>query len=127
MHAETSTGAASELGLPRPVSACLFDLDGVLTQTQALHTAAWKEVFDGYLAARADRLHARFVPFDPVEDYGEYVDGKQRGDGVRSFLASRRIELPEGTPNDPPSAETVTGLGNRKNEIVLALIEQRGI
>lgn len=99
----------------------------MLTQTQALHTAGWKEVFDSYLAARAKRQHERFVPFDPVEDYGEYVDGKLRGDGVRSFLASRRIELPEGAPNDPPSAETVAGLGNRKNEIVLALIKQQGI
>jgi beta-phosphoglucomutase family hydrolase len=115
------------LGLTSPIDACLFDLDGVLTQTQALHTTAWTQVFDAYLAARATREHKRFVPFDPVADYGEYVDGKQRQDGVRSFLASRNIELPEGAPDDPPDVETVAGLGNRKNDVVLAMLEQEGV
>ena len=113
------------LGLPGSIRACLFDLDGVLTQTASVHAAAWKEMFDAFLrsAGRADG--AAFVPFDAVADYDEYVDGKPRYDGVRSFLASRGIELPEGEPSDPPSAETVRGLGNRKNELVLALIQQR--
>ena len=96
------------------ISACLFDLDGVLTQTHALHSAAWTQVFDAYLAARARPAHEPFVPFDPVADYGAYVDGKQRRDGVRSFLASRHIDLPEGALDDPPDAETVAGLGNQQ-------------
>ena len=88
------------LGLPSPVRACLFDLDGVLTQTAKVHAAAWKEMFDGYLRERP-RRQERFVPFDAVADYDEYVDGKPRYDGVRSFLASRGIELPEGDADDP--------------------------
>jgi beta-phosphoglucomutase family hydrolase len=115
------------LGLPRTIEACLFDLDGVLTQTEKLHAAAWKETFDQILAARAERGLERFVPFDAVADYAMYVDGKPRPDGIRSFLASRRIELPEGAVGDPPEAESVAGLGNRKNEVVLALIEQHGV
>jgi beta-phosphoglucomutase family hydrolase len=109
------------------MTACLFDLDGVLTQTAKVHAAAWKEMFDAYLEERAKRTGERFVPFDPVADYDQYVDGKPRYDGVRSFLASRGIELPEGAPNDPPSAETVHGLGNRKNELVLALLKRDGV
>jgi beta-phosphoglucomutase family hydrolase len=120
---ETALG----LGLPRRIEACLFDLDGVLTKTEALHAAAWKQVFDTYLAARASRGLERFVPFDAVVDYGEYVDGKQRHDGVCSFLASRQIELPEGGRGDPPGTATVAGLGNRKNEVVLAMIKSQGV
>jgi beta-phosphoglucomutase family hydrolase len=115
------------LGLPAGIRACLFDLDGVLTQTARVHAAAWKEMFDAFLRKRADQTGEPFVPFDPVKDYDEYVDGKPRYDGVRSFLASRGIELPEGEPSDPPTAETVHGLGNRKNELVLALIERDGV
>jgi beta-phosphoglucomutase family hydrolase len=115
------------LGLPAGVTACLFDLDGVLTQTAKVHAAAWKQMFDAYLRKRADAVGAAFVEFDPVGDYDEYVDGKPRYDGVRSFLASRKIELGEGETDDPPDAETVHGLGNRKNEIVLALIRERGV
>jgi beta-phosphoglucomutase family hydrolase len=115
------------LGLPNGVRACLFDLDGVLTETATVHAAAWKEMFDDYLRERAARTGEEFVPFDPVADYGEYIDGKPRYDGVRSFLASRGIELPEGEESDPPSAETVRGLGNRKNEIVLRLIHEHGV
>ncbi len=74
------------LGLPDTVTACLFDLDGVLTQTAKVHAAAWKQMFDEYLRQRADKLSEQFVPFDPVRDYDEYVDGKPRYDGVRSFL-----------------------------------------
>jgi beta-phosphoglucomutase family hydrolase len=115
------------LGLPAGVTACLFDLDGVLTQTAKVHAAAWKQMFDTYLRKRAGEGGAAFVEFDPVGDYDEYVDGKPRYDGVRSFLASRKIELGEGETDDPPDAETVHGLGNRKNEIVLALIRERGV
>jgi beta-phosphoglucomutase family hydrolase len=115
------------LGLPNGVRACLFDLDGVLTQTATVHAEAWKQMFDGYLRQRAARIDEEFVPFDAVSDYAEYVDGKPRYDGVRSFLASRGIELPEGEVDDPPGAETVRGLGNRKNEVVLRLIHERGV
>ena len=115
------------LGLPAAVTACLFDLDGVLTQTAKVHAAAWKLMFDEYLQQRAQQRGEQFVPFDPVQDYDQYVDGKPRYDGVRSFLASRGIELPEGTPSDPPSALTVDGLGNRKNEIVLRMIHEDGV
>ena len=115
------------IGLPDNVRACLFDLDGVLTRTATVHAAAWKEMFDGYLRGRAARTGGNFVPFDPVADYARYVDGKPRYDGVRSFLTARSIELPEGEPGDPPGAETVRGLGNRKNELVLRMIREGGV
>jgi beta-phosphoglucomutase family hydrolase len=115
------------LGLPDGIEACLFDLDGVLTRTAKVHAAAWKQMFDEYLQARAERTGEDFVPFDTGPDYNEYVDGKPRYDGVRSFLESRGIDLPDGAPDDPPSAETVDGLGNRKNELVLELIERDGV
>jgi beta-phosphoglucomutase family hydrolase len=122
--ARVSPGA---LGLPERVQACLFDLDGVLTQTAKVHAAAWKEMFDAYLRTRARKSGGPFVAFDPVVDYDAYVDGKPRADGTRSFLTTRGIELPEGGPNDPPGAETVQGLGNRKNEIVLRRIREDGV
>jgi beta-phosphoglucomutase family hydrolase len=115
------------LGLPDGITACLFDLDGVLTQTAKVHAAAWKQMFDEYLRARADKTGEPFREFDIDHDYEEYVDGKPRYDGVRSFLQSRHIELPEGSPSDPPDAETVCGLGNRKNELVLKLIHDEGV
>ena len=115
------------LGLPRQVLACLFDLDGVLTQTAVVHAAAWKEMFDGFLRARAARTGEPFVPFDAVSDYDTYVDGRPRADGTRSFLTARGILLPEGHPDDPPDAETVRGLGNRKNLIVLRRIREDGV
>ena len=115
------------IGLPDNVRACLFDLDGVLTQTAKVHAAAWKEMFDGYLRERTARTGETFVPFDPVADYAEYVDGKPRYDGVRSFLAARSVELPEGEPGDPPDAETVCGLGNRKNKLILRMIREEGV
>jgi beta-phosphoglucomutase family hydrolase len=115
------------LGLPEAVRACLFDLDGVLTQTAKVHAAAWKEMFDAFLRERAAKAGEPFRPFDPVADYDEYVDGKPRYDGVRSFLAARSIELPEGEESDPPGVETVTGLGNRKNELVLHMIREQGV
>jgi beta-phosphoglucomutase family hydrolase len=115
------------LGLPDGVQACLFDLDGVLTQTAKVHAAAWKEMFDGYLREWATKHDQPFRPFDAVADYDQYVDGKPRYDGVRSFLAARGIELPEGEESDPPTAETVAGLGNHKNVIVLRLIRDQGV
>jgi beta-phosphoglucomutase family hydrolase len=115
------------LGLPDNVTACLFDLDGVLTQTAKVHAAAWKQMFDDYLRRRAEKTGEQFVPFDPVKDYDEYVDGKPRYEGVESFLASRGIKLPQGSPDDPPAAETIDGLGNRKNEIVLKMIRENGV
>jgi beta-phosphoglucomutase family hydrolase len=115
------------LGLPEGVRACLFDLDGVLTDTAKVHAAAWKQMFDAYLQERAKRTGESFEPFDAKRDYDEYVDGKPRYDGVRSFLAARGIELPEGSPDDPPDRETICGLGNRKNEIVLRMIREDGV
>jgi beta-phosphoglucomutase family hydrolase len=109
------------LGLPDDITACLFDLDGVLTQTAEVHARAWKETFDRFLATRGEK------PFDLVRDYDEYVDGKPRLDGVRDFLASRGIELPQGAPDDPPDADTVNGLANAKNELVLRLIREQGV
>jgi beta-phosphoglucomutase family hydrolase len=115
------------LGLPGAIRACLFDLDGVLTQTAKLHAAAWKAMFDDYLGRRAGRTGEPYRPFDEVRDYDEYVDGLPRYDGVRAFLGSRAIELPEGDVADPPSAETIHGLGNRKNEMVLKMIHENGV
>jgi beta-phosphoglucomutase family hydrolase len=112
------------LGLPDDVAACLFDLDGVLTDTAAVHNRAWTEMFDAYLK---DRDGDDYVPFDPDEDYPRYVDGRPRADGVRAFLASRGIELPDGSPDDPPDAQTVHGLGNRKNELLLRAIDRDGV
>jgi len=115
------------LGLPEHIHACLFDLDGVLTQTAKEHAAAWKQMFDDYLAARSKQTGQPFVAFDPVADYDAYIDGKLRADGTRSFLESRNIHLPEGTENDPPSAETIEGLSNRKNDILLDRLRTHGV
>jgi beta-phosphoglucomutase family hydrolase len=115
------------LGLSDGITACLFDLDGVLTQTAKVHAAAWKQMFDDYLRQRAASRGEAFRPFDPLGDYDEYVDGKPRDEGVRSFLASRRIRLPEGSADDPPGTDTIHGLGNRKNEIMLELIRSQGV
>jgi beta-phosphoglucomutase family hydrolase len=119
--------AGPVLGLPDGIRGCLFDLDGVLTQTAKVHDAAWKQMFDEFLRARASQSGQPFTPFDPVRDYDEYVDGKPRADGTRSFLESRGIEVPEGSPDDPPDAETVNGLGNRKNVILLEMIRTQGV
>ncbi|HEX3736967.1 MAG TPA: beta-phosphoglucomutase family hydrolase [Solirubrobacterales bacterium] len=116
-----------ELKLPEAITALLFDLDGVLTETAVVHDKAWKQMFDAFLEQRAKEKGEDFKPFDADSDYNEYVDGKPRYDGVRSFLESRRIELPEGEPDDPAQAETVCGLGNRKNALVLELIEKDGV
>ena len=113
--------------LPDRVSTCLFDLDGVLTQTAKVHAAAWKEMFDAFLLERSHETSEETRPFELPGDYVDYVDGKLRSDGVRSFLASRGITLPEGSPDDPPTAQTVHGLGTRKNDLVLELIRTRGV
>lgn len=112
---------ADVLGLPDHVTACLFDLDGVLTPTAVVHNKAWTATFDEFLRARG------LPAFDPVDDYNDYVDGKPRQAGVRDFLASRGISLPEGSPDDPPDAQTVNGLGNRKNALLLQLLRQGGL
>lgn len=114
----------TEIGLPSGVRACLFDLDGVLTPTALVHAAAWKEMFDAFLRRREG---PGFRPFDAVADYDTYVDGRPRAEGVRTFLASRDIELPEGDADDPPGAETVHGLGNRKNILVVEKIRTQGV
>src|ERR1700686_3325277 len=98
--------------------AVLLDLDGVITDTASVHAACWKQMFDEYLHKRATESGETFRPFDIASGYRLYVDGKPRYDGVRDFLASRGIQLPEGSPGDPPNAETVGGVGNRKNELV---------
>jgi len=114
------------LGLPDGIRGCLFDLDGVITKTATVHDAAWQEMFDDYLRKRSRQTGEPFVPFDPVADYENFVDGKPRADGTRSFLQSRGIELPEGDAGDPPDAPTVRGLSNRKNEILLRRIRSDG-
>ncbi len=115
------------LGLPDSTQACLFDLDGVVTKTALIHAAAWKEMFDDFLRQHAASTGTEFVPFDQVRDYDLYVDGRPRLDGTRSFLRARGIELPEGDPSDPPAANTIHGLSNRKNALVLEMIDKRGV
>jgi beta-phosphoglucomutase family hydrolase len=107
--------------------AVLLDLDGVITDTASVHATCWKQMFDEYLQKRAVQMGEAFRPFDIATDYRLYVDGKPRYDGVRDFLTSRGIRLPEGSPDDPPQAETVDGLGNRKNELVNKIIEDVGV
>jgi beta-phosphoglucomutase family hydrolase len=114
------------LGLPGDITACLFDLDGILTQTASVHRAAWQESFDACLHQWGP-VSEPPAPFDPAADYNRYVDGRARADGVRSFLASRGITLAEGAPDDPPERDTVHGVGNRKNQIVLRRIREDGV
>jgi beta-phosphoglucomutase family hydrolase len=115
------------LGLPSAVSACVFNLDGVLIGSAALHAAAWAETFDEFILARIERTGGRFAPFNPRTDYPEYMHGKPRLEGVRAFLASRGISLPEGVNDDPPGSETVHGLASHKKEVLLRRIEERGV
>jgi beta-phosphoglucomutase family hydrolase len=115
---------SSMLGLPDGTRACLFDLDGVLTDTASVHAAAWKQMFDDYLQARDGD---GYRPFDVKADYGPYVDGKPRLEGTRSFLESRGIHLPEGSPDDPPDAQTLWGLSTRKNQLVQEKIRTVGV
>jgi len=122
--------------MPQPKSKCvsrdqydavLFDLDGVITDTANLHATCWKQMFDEYLQKRARQTGEAFRPFEVASDYLLYVDGKPRFDGVRDFLKSRGIELPEGSPEDPTDAETVCGLGNRKNDLLNDAIAEVGV
>jgi beta-phosphoglucomutase family hydrolase len=107
--------------------AVLFDLDGVITDTADIHATCWKQMFDAYLQQRAADTSVPFRPFDIATDYRLYVDGKPRFDGVRDFLTSRGIHLPQGTPDDPPEIDTVGGLGNRKNDLVNKVIAEVGV
>jgi beta-phosphoglucomutase family hydrolase len=111
------------LGLPDDITALLFDLDGVLTQTSKVHFKAWKQTFDAYLKSREGDRFKEFTQ----DDYNDYVDGMPRADGVRSFLKSRGIELPEGSSDDAPDAETINGIGNRKNDLVREIIKRDGV
>ena len=122
--------------MPRPESkhinrdqydAVLFDLDGVVTDTASIHATCWKQMFDQYLRNPARNRGEAFRPFELATDYRLYVDGKPRFDGVRDFLASRGIHLPEGNPEDPTDVETVCGLGNRKNDLVNLVIADVGV
>ena len=115
------------LGLPDGVTACLFDMDGVVTKTAVVHAAAWKEMFDEFLRDWSSKNGTAFVPFDPGRDYEQYVDGKPRVEGTKSFLESRSISLPEGSPSEPPGTQTVWGLSNRKNELVQKVLARDGV
>jgi beta-phosphoglucomutase family hydrolase len=110
------------LGLPDGVTACLFDMDGVVTKTAVVHAAAWKQMFDEFLRTQPGQ-----APFDSDKDYDEYVDGKPRLDGTESFLESRHINLPAGDPDDKPGTPTAYGLSNRKNELVLEVLKRDGV
>ena len=107
--------------------AWLFDMDGVLTKTAAVHAEAWRQTFDEFLDQEAARTGKAYAPFDPEADYERYVDGEARADGVRNFLAARGIKLPEGTDRDPTDARTVQGVGNRKNQLVLQVMKTQGV
>ena len=115
------------LGLPDGITACLFDMDGDVTKTALVHAAAWKEMFDEFLRGWSAKNGTEFVPFDSEHDYNEYVDGKPRLDGIKSFLESRSISLPLGSPSDPPGSPTVYGLGNRKNDLFLKVLARDGV
>jgi beta-phosphoglucomutase family hydrolase len=115
------------LGLPDAITACLFDMDGVITQTAKVHDAAWKEMFDEFLRNWSSAHSEKFVPFDADKDYNEYVDGKPRTEGIESFLESRSIKLPEGQESDKPGTQTVYGLGNRKNDLFMEVLKRDGV
>ncbi|HEY1670999.1 MAG TPA: beta-phosphoglucomutase family hydrolase [Trebonia sp.] len=115
------------LGLPDAITACLFDMDGVITQTAKVHDAAWKEMFDEFLRDWSASHNQPFVPFDPAADYDRYVDGKPRLDGTASFLESRGIELPMGEESDPAGKPTIWGLSNKKNDLIQQVIERDGV
>lgn len=129
LHLARHGEARRLLGLPAHVEACVFNLDGVLIGSATLHAAAWSETFDELIWARVEQARGRFTPapFDPQFEYARYLHGKPRLEGVRAFLESRGISLPEGAPDDPPGAETVHGLANRKNEVLQRRIEERGV
>jgi len=115
------------LGLRPDLDACVFNLDGVLVGSASLHAAAWSEVLDPFISARVERTRGEFAPFNPRTDYVGYMHGRPRLDGLRGFLASRGIRLPDGAPDDPPDAETVHGLANRKKEALLRRFDEQGV
>ena len=121
------TDARLLLGLPPVVTGCVFNLDGVLIGSAAVHAAAWGETFDEFVTRRTEQTGGRFAPFDSQEDYAKHIHGRPRLEGVRSFLASRGISLPEGSPDDPPGTETVHGLANRKNQALRRRLDQYGV
>ena len=123
----SSWDAKRLLGLPTDVAACVFNLDGVLIGSAAAHSEAWTETFDELIARRIERTGGSFAPFNPRVDYPRHIHARPRLDGVREFLASRGISLPEGSPSDAPGAETVFGLANRKNEALLRRIDEHGL
>jgi len=112
---------------PARFDAVLFDLDGVITATAKVHAAAWKRMFDEFLKSYYDRHDQAFIPFDVGSDYESYVDGKPRYDGVKSFIASRGIELPMGEASDPAGDQSVCGLGNRKNDFFADVLDAEGV
>jgi len=115
------------LGLPPEVEACVFNLDGVLIGSAELHAEAWRETFDELLSGRVDQLGVPSVPFSVRVDYPLHIHGRPRLEGVRDFLASRGIALPEGSESDPPGAQTVHGMANRKSELLLAVLAEHGV
>lgn len=127
----TGISVASVLGLPETIRACLFDLDGVLTPTAKVHAAAWKELFDDFLQKRAAQSGTPFVAFDPVADYEQYVDGRPRADGTRTFLASRQIVLAEGGASDlggsGADSETIESLSARKDALFVKHVAVEGV
>jgi HAD superfamily hydrolase (TIGR01509 family) len=118
---------ARMLGLPNDALACVFDLDGVLTTSAEAHADAWTQVFDAFLVEHAQRYHRPFVAFDSTHDYEEFVAGRPRRDGIRAFLASRGVNLPEGNRSDAPGVETRYGLGNKKNELLQRYLDRQGV
>jgi HAD superfamily hydrolase (TIGR01509 family) len=127
VHLTPAHHARDVLALGRGVTACVFDLEGVLTGSAAMHAAAWRETFDEFVSAWVERTHARIAPFNPRTDYAAYIDGRPRLEGVREFLASRAIRLDEGRHDDPPGAQTVNGLANRKNAALLRRLDEQGL
>ncbi len=123
----TAREARRMLGLPATVEACIFNMDGILIGSAALHALAWTKTFDELISRRIERTGGRFAPFNPSTDYSDHIHGRPRLEGVRAFLASRGIRLPEGAPDDPPGAETVHGLANSKNQALRRLIDERGL
>ena len=131
-HVASQSGSARPgrgrvVGVPVGIVSCLFDLDGVLTSTARLHAKAWKSTFDRFLSSPAAGGSGLQDPFDIAVDYRRYVDGRPREDGVRSFLQSRNISIPEGERDDPPGAATVFGLANAKNSLLLDIIKKDGV
>lgn len=120
--------ARRALGLPAAIRSCVFELDGVLIGSAGLHRDAWSRTLNELLSSRSETTYGRLIaPFDQQTDYPEHIAGRPRLEGVRTFLASRGVRLPEGAPDDPPGAETVHGVANRKNEWFGLLLEQRGV